>query len=177
MPQLLDPNFERTVVLLVQHDSNGSFGLVLNRRVDVTVDALCSQLGIRWRGPSSEDIHWGGPVQPNTGWVLFDERLGPTGLEDEEEDVTRVSEGVAFAGSLHVLKALAQAPPDDVRLFLGYAGWGPGQLEDELAEGHWLLAPLAHDVVFGVEPEEMWDAVMRRLGVDPATLVATRGIH
>lgn len=177
MPQTLDPNFERTVVLLVQHDANGSFGLVLNRRVDVTVDALCSQLGICWRGDDSGGIHWGGPVQPNTGWVLFDEREAPPMLAGEDDEVTHVGDGVAFAGSLDVLRALAEAPPDQVRLFLGYAGWGPGQLEDELAEGVWLVAPMATDVVFDLEPDDMWRTVVRRLGVDPATLVATRGIH
>jgi putative transcriptional regulator len=69
------------------------------------------------------------------------------------------------------------APPPHLRLLLGYAGWGPGQLESELAEGAWLLAPVSHEVVFDVEASRMWEHVLRGMGIEPATLVATRGIH
>jgi putative transcriptional regulator len=93
------------------------------------------------------------------------------------DDVKPVGDGIGFAGSLEVLRQLASDPPDDLQLLLGYAGWGPGQLESELSEGAWLLAPVSREVVFGVEAGAMWEHVVRSLGIEPSTLVATRGVH
>jgi putative transcriptional regulator len=173
MPQLLDPNFRRAVVLLVHHDAEGTFGVVLNRTTEITAEHLCSSIDIEWSGDLDADIHWGGPVQPQTGWVLFDDSYAP----DAFEDAKQVVEGVSFAGSLEVLRQVASDPPDDLRVLLGYAGWGPGQLESELAQGAWLIAPADRRVVFDVTPEDMWVHVVRSLGIEPATLVASRGVH
>jgi putative transcriptional regulator len=173
MPQLLDPNFERSVVLIVHHDENGSFGVVLNRTTDLDAPHLCSTLEIEWKGRQDEPIDWGGPVQPQTGWVIFgDEVASSVG-----EEATPVGEGVYFAGSLEVLKRVASSPMNHVRLLLGYAGWGPGQLEGEIAQGAWLSAPVSSEIVFEVDPEEMWNRVLRDLGIEPATLIPGRGIH
>ena len=173
MPQLLDPNFERTVVLLVHHDENGTFGVVLNRTTDLNAPNLCATLEIEWNGQPDDVIDWGGPVQPQTGWVIFgDDVAAAVGSE-----ATAVAEGVFFAGSLDVLRQVAADPPERVRLLLGYAGWGPGQLEGELAEGAWLSAPVSSEIVFEVAPESMWARVLRDLGIEPATLVPSRGIH
>jgi putative transcriptional regulator len=173
MPQLLDPNFERTVVLLVHHDANGTFGVVLNRTTEIDAPNLCATLEIEWRGRPDEVIDWGGPVQPQTGWVIFgDEVAAAVGTE-----ARAVADGVFFAGSLDVLRQVAAHPPKQVRLLLGYAGWGPGQLEGEIAEGAWLSAPVSSEVVFEVAPEAMWEHVVRSLGIEPATLVPSRGIH
>jgi len=173
MPQLLDPNFRRTVVLLIHHDEDGTFGVVLNRSTDLTAPGLCATLDIAWQGEPSEPIGWGGPVQPQTGWVLFDDGsdLG------DGDGVRRVADRVQFAGSLEVLRRIAVEPPERLRLLLGYAGWGPGQLETELAEGAWLLAPVSREVVFDVGAAQMWEHVLRGMGIEPATLIATRGIH
>jgi len=174
MPQLQDPNFKRTVALLVDQDENGTFGLVLNRPVELSARNLCEKLEVEWRGDPSACAHWGGPVQPDTGWVLCAEGLG---VDLDDEAVKEVVPGLFFAGSLEVLRAVAVTPPPDVRLFLGYAGWGPGQLEAEMAQGAWLVAPVSSEVVFSASPESMWDHVLRSLGVDPATLISTRGVH
>jgi putative transcriptional regulator len=173
MPQLLDPNFRRAVVLLVHHDAEGTFGVVLNRPTDITAERLCDSIDMEWSGDPTSEIHWGGPVQPQTGWVLFDE-AGESGWP---EDVKRIAEGVSFAGSLEVLRRMVSNPPGQMLVLLGYAGWGPGQLETELAEGAWLLAPVDRSVVFDTDPEEMWVHVVRSLGIEPATLVASRGVH
>jgi len=173
MPQLSDPNFRRAVVLLVHHDAEGTFGVVLNRMTEITAEKLCDSVDIEWHGDPQSEIHWGGPVQPQTGWVLFDERSA-AGWAD---DVKEVAEGISFAGSLEVLRQMATRPPGHLRVMLGYAGWGPGQLEAELAEGAWLLAPVERGVVFDVEPDAMWTHVVRSLGIEPATLVASRGVH
>ncbi|MDH3519033.1 MAG: YqgE/AlgH family protein [Myxococcales bacterium] len=173
MPQLLDPNFQRAVVLLVHHDPGGTFGIVLNRSTEITTQNLCESIDIDWHGDPDSEIYWGGPVQPQTGWVLFEEGAAP----EASEDVRQVAEGIRFAGSLDVLRRMANHPPGHLRVLLGYAGWGPGQLEAELAQGAWLLAPVESRVVFEVEPEAMWTHVVRSLGIEPATLVASRGIH
>jgi putative transcriptional regulator len=175
MPQLRDPNFHRAVVLLVHHDEEGTFGLVLNRPGDLPVRDLCEGIECRWGGAFSETVFSGGPVQTNTGWVLFQD--GQYLEEWLEDEITDVGEGLVFGGSLDVLRAVASSAPPDTRLFLGYAGWGPGQLETELAEGAWLVAPLSRDAIFDVDPKSMWDHVVRSLGIDPATLVSTRGVH
>jgi putative transcriptional regulator len=173
MPQLRDPNFRRAVVLLVHHDESGTFGVVLNRQTEITAMGLCSTLEIDWHGAPHKEIGWGGPVQPQTGWLLFS---GPADL-DTDDDIKAVGDGVRFAGSLDVLRQVAQDPPDCLNVLLGYAGWGPGQLESELTEGTWLLAPVSHEVVFDVDSSVMWEHVVRSLGIEPSTLVASRGIH
>lgn len=174
MPQLQDPNFKRVVVQLIEHDEQGTFGLVLNREVDLTAFDLCDSLELDWNGDPETRIRWGGPVQSNTGWVLFGDDVA---LEMGGEPVQQVVPGMSFAGSLSVLQAVAEQPPEDVRLFLGYAGWSPGQLESEIAAGAWLFAPPSADVVFEVAPDDMWDTVVRGLGVNPATLISTSGVH
>jgi putative transcriptional regulator len=173
MPQLRDPNFRRTVVLLVHHDEDGTFGVVLNRPTEITAMGLCSTLDLSWCGPPEKGIDWGGPVQPQTGWLVMGEPSSPS-IQDE---VKEVADGIYFAGSLEVLRNVAAEPPRDLHLMLGYAGWGPGQLESELAEGAWILAPVSHEAIFEVEPNVMWDHVLRSMGIDPSTLIASRGIH
>lgn len=172
MPQLRDPNFRRTVVLVVHHDEEGTFGVVLNRATEVSAVGLCASLELDWRGEPEQGIGWGGPVQPHTGWLVFDALPGYV-----SQDVKQVGEGICFAGSLEVLRYVAGHPPDKLRMLLGYAGWGPGQLEMELAEGAWLVAPVSDEVIFEVDVSVMWDHVLRTLGIEPATLIATRGIH
>jgi putative transcriptional regulator len=173
MPQLMDPNFQRTVILVIHHDETGSFGVVLNRSTDITAPVLCSTLEIEWRGDPGWEINWGGPVQPQTGWVLFssEER------RERSADVSQIQPGLCFAGSLDVLRDIASDPPGRIRVLLGYAGWGPGQLESELVESAWITAPVSEETVFDVASSEMWEHVVRGLGIDPATLVATRGVH
>jgi putative transcriptional regulator len=173
MPQLRDPNFRRSVVMLVHHDDEGTFGVVLNRDTEITARGLCASLELDWGGEPEKGIRWGGPVQPQTGWLVFDDEQAL----DAYEDVKEVAGGVHFAGSLDVLREVAHHPPRDLHLLLGYAGWGPGQLENELAEGAWIVAPVTHDVIFDVHTSVMWDHVLRSLGIEPSTLVATRGVH
>jgi putative transcriptional regulator len=174
MPQLADPNFRRSVVLVVHHDAESTFGLVLNRSVDLSIGELCESLEFPWNGPPGAEVAWGGPVESNTGWLLFQDSL-ETEIEDEE--VSRLEGQLCFAGSMEVLRQVALRPPQDLRIFLGYAGWGQGQLEAELAQGAWLVAPLSPEVVFDVPADEMWDHVLRAMNIDPATLIATAGVH
>jgi len=172
LPDLGDPKFRRTVVLLVHHDADGTVGLVLNRRTDLSAADLCETLDVEWQGDPEWPVNWGGPVQPNTGWVV----AGGSDIADLPES-TRFAEGLYFAGSLDALRRVAETMPARLRLFLGYAGWGPGQLEGELTQGAWVVAPLSSDAIFDVPDEQLWDHAWRLLGIDPATIVSTPGIH
>jgi putative transcriptional regulator len=169
MPQLADPNFHRTVVALVEHDEEGTFGLVLNRPTPILAVELCSGLDIEWRGGSSTRVSSGGPCQPDTGWVLVGEATGA--------EAQQVVDGIYFARSLQALRRIAEQPPPRARLFLGYSGWGPGQLEQELAAGAWLVAPMSAEAVFSEPPDSLWGRVLQSLGIDPATLIPSTGVH
>jgi putative transcriptional regulator len=174
MPQLGDPNFHRSVVLLVHHESEGSFGLVLNRPLDVSLADIAGNVGLEWKGEAAGGVGWGGPVQPGVGWIVF---AGEPAPEEVDAEVTTLTDGVRVTGSLDVLRTIAPRPPADLRLLLGYAGWGAGQLESELAEGAWLTVPIKRELVFGDPGADMWTRVVRTLGVDPTALVPSRGVH
>ncbi len=174
MPQLHDPNFRRSVLLLIQHAETGSFGLVLNRPADLALTDLFDSLQFHWRGDDQQTALWGGPVEANSGWMLFGDSLA---LSRDDEEVTPVLDGVNFAGSMEIFREVAEDPPPELRFYLGYAGWGPGQLEFEIAQGAWLSAVASSDVIFGVQPDQMWDHVVRTLGVNPGSLVSTSGVH
>jgi putative transcriptional regulator len=111
-------------------------------------------------------------VQPNTGWVV----AGGSDIGDLPES-TCFAEDLYFAGSLDALRRVAEDTPAQLRLFLGYAGWGPGQLEGELTQGAWVVAPLTAEAIFDVPAEDLWNHTWRLLGIDPATIVSTPGVH
>lgn len=175
MPQLEDPNFRRTVMLIVEHDENGTFGLVLNRSVDLLASTLCASLDIKWRGSPEANIHWGGPVEPDSGWLLLNH---PDVVDLDDPAIARVGEQDLFlARSVEVLRNASSQSLGDLRFYLGYAGWGPGQLEFEMSRGAWLVAPPNREMVFKSSNDSMWDESVRSLGIDPASLVSTQGIH
>ena len=113
--------------MLVSHDDEGTFGVVLNRGTELSAVGLCASLDLDWGGELEKPIGWGGPVQPQTGWLVFDAEL-PVGVG---EDVKQVGEGVRFAGSLDVLRQVAGQPPNDLRLLRRAFAWarevGPSQ--------------------------------------------------
>jgi putative transcriptional regulator len=172
MPQLEDPNFTRSAVLMVEHNEQGSFGLIVNRPSDLLITEVLSTLGISWAGDPDEIVLTGGPVMPQTGWVLHE----PVDLPTEEGRV-EVVPGVVLSTSPDRLQAIAEAPPRHTRFVLGFSGWGPSQLESELAMGSWVTAEVTPDLVFDTPADEMWETALRSLGIEPATLVPARGVH
>jgi putative transcriptional regulator len=152
-PGLVDPNFWRTVVLVGEHSDEGALGVVLNRSSDTPVAeavpdlaALVDDLG---------DVHVGGPVQTSAIVVLAD-------FEDPPEESALVVDSVGFLPAEidpDVLGPLRRA-----RVYVGYAGWGPGQLDGELEEGSWIVEPALPEDVFTDEPSTLWSAVLRRKG-------------
>jgi putative transcriptional regulator len=167
MPQILDPFFHRSVVLLVHHDAEGSLGFILNRPTAISVAEILQGMEIAWAGDEAAVAHFGGPVQPQLGTVLFT----PGGGNGHERSGTAlVCPGVSLTQHVGTLAELAVAPPSRFRLLLGYAGWGGGQLVEEILRNDWLTAPVDADLVFAASPEEAWTGALRSVGVNPASL-------
>ena len=152
-PALVDPNFRRTVVLVGEHSDDGALGVVLNRTAEATVlDGVPELAGLV---AGLDQVHVGGPVQPSAIVVLADF------VEPDRA-------GSIVLGSVGFLPA--EVDPDELgelrraRVFVGYSGWGPGQLESELEENSWIVEPAIPDDVFTSEPSELWSEVLRRKG-------------
>lgn len=180
MPQLMDPNFNRTVVLLIRHSDDGAFGLVVNRPL-VTTGRVVVSLDQSEQVSTDRELQvWiGGPVEPQRSWILVGETPGATSL-----GVAGSGSGMPIAEHLYlstspdlVRRMIEPSPPECARLLVGCSGWGPGQLEDELEASAWLLSDVDRNLIFNTPPERMWEAAIRRLGADPATLQMSRGVH
>ncbi len=171
MPQMADPNFARTVVLLCDYTDQGAFGLVVNRQMTEPAWTV-----VKTEPPVRVDpdlrLWVGGPVDPQRTWVLMSNAQGP----DEEQ--REVCPGVLLSVSHELTLQLLQTPPSThARVMIGYAGWGPGQLDKEIASSSWLTLDVDPALIFGIEPEQMWEAAIRRLGADPAALQTSAGVH
>jgi putative transcriptional regulator len=172
MPQLLDPNFLKSVVLLVEKSDEGAFGLVVNRPGESPIAELCTGLKVKWGGTPNAKALYGGPVGSEQGFVLH----GPT-ADDVTVNSREVTPGIRIASDMETFRALCVRPPGDFRILLGYAGWGPGQLENEILAGAWLTTEATPELVFQTPLEAMWEKALRGLGIDPAMLVAGGGMH
>jgi putative transcriptional regulator len=149
-PELFDPNFARSVVFVIAHDASGSFGLVLNRPLDLTLEDVLEDADA---GAGAVPVLRGGPVQPEVLQFLS-ATDGPGRV---------LLPGVALGGPLPDLLGLARGGAL-VRAFAGYAGWSGGQLERETQEGSWIVAPARAGHVFEVPAPELWVRVLRELG-------------
>jgi putative transcriptional regulator len=161
-PALKDPNFDRTVVFIAEHSDEGAMGLVLNRPSDApVVDAIPD---LTWVADTGEElVYVGGPVAPNGVIVLAE-------WQDPSQAVVLVGEDLGFVpGDVEDVDALATAVRR-ARVYAGHAGWGPGQLEDELAEEAWIVESPLREELFTDDPEGLWSAVLRRKGREFALL-------
>jgi putative transcriptional regulator len=167
-PSLLDPNFKRSVVLLVDHRTEGSLGFVVNRPAQVELRAMLSQLGLSISESQKvqSPVLVGGPVAPQTGWIVFEQGQSAT-----NDDVVRISDRLAVSASRDLLEALVvREGPERMLLVLGYTGWGPGQLDSEIAQGAWIPVDFDERIVFDTPFEDRWSSTLRILGIDPARL-------
>jgi len=169
MPQVADPFFRKSVVLLLAHEPEGSFGFIVNRVTELTVAEILRDLEIGWGGDPEERARFGGPVQPQLGTVLFEAGRGEL---EELEETTEIVPGVRLTQNLGTLGKIAPQPPHRLRLLLGYAGWGEGQLIGEILRNDWLTAPVELDLIFGDDTESTWERALRSVGVDPLNLPA-----
>jgi putative transcriptional regulator len=151
-PGLVDPNFFRTVVLIVEHSPDGALGLVLNRPSETTVGEAVSELDELLE--PDDPLYIGGPVQPSSLIILAD-------FEDPEDAAL-----IAFDDIGVVAGGADQAPPAvrQGRAFVGHSGWGPGQLDSEIERGDWILEPALREDAFVQEPLELWESVLTRKG-------------
>jgi putative transcriptional regulator len=177
MPQLEDPNFERAVVLMIEHNEQGSFGLVINKATDIRASELLQSLEMPWKGDDGALVWKGGPVSPTTGWVLH-EPVAELELLESGSGTATIAPGLALSTSPDRLRALAARPPRRMRLLLGYSGWGAGQLASEMAAGAWLHTDVDPHIIFDLDPDDMWSAAVKSLGVgDGDIVVPSRGIN
>ena len=168
MPGLVDPNFWHTVVLIGVHNTEeGAFGLVINRPLNVELSEILEELGEPVVEERLPQVLAGGPVEPNHGFVLFE-----GGGQEDDETALAVASEIMVSGSTETLADLARGKLGGrYHLCLGYSGWYPGQLEQEIENNSWLVAPLDTSIIFEVPLEERWHAALRSIGVDPGTLV------
>lgn len=171
MPGMRDPRFAKTVIYLCAHTPEGAMGLVVNRAIEqVSFSALLEQLEIEEPGPRLPfSIHFGGPVETGRGFVLHS--------PDYRRDGTLVVSGsVALTATLDIVRAIARGDgPRRHLLALGYAGWGPGQLDAEILANAWLQVDADDDLVFSPVLDQKWIRAMAKLGIDPRMLSDVAG--
>ena len=172
MPDMGDPRFEHAVIYMCAHSDEGAIGLIVNKPApDIRFRDLLSQLDIP-SGDSVRDIrvHFGGPVEHGRGFVLHSSDYA------SETGTLEVDDQTSMTATTDVLRDLASGGgPSMSLLALGYAGWGPGQLEAEIAHNGWLTCDSKDDILFGRAHELKWTAALKQLGIDPITLSSTAG--
>lgn len=172
MPGMVDPRFDKSVVFMCAHSEDGALGLIVNKPSDeLRFENLLEQLEIDAGAPQRDiRVHFGGPVENERGFVLH------SGDYTVDEATLQVTDAFGMTATLDVLEALARGDgPSSALLALGYAGWGPGQLEDEILQNGWLTCAADPDLVFGADDTTKWQAALNTLGVDPVTLSSTAG--
>jgi putative transcriptional regulator len=176
-PALNDPNFRSSLVLVAEHSPEGAFGLVVNRPSPLTVrdllNTVSEDLGdaATKAGRDGGQVLVGGPVDPERLWILHRPGAAPP-----EEDGELLAPGLALGGSRALLEALVRnRESGPFLLLLGYAGWGPLQVETEVTHGSWIPLALEGDLALDLPIEERWEEAVRRLGLEPAGLVSGGG--
>ena len=152
-PKMRDPRFQQTVVLLAEHSREGTLGMILNRKTDLSVGTALPELEQLAR--AGHVMFFGGPVQPERVMYVYTDN--ETGADD------KIMDGIYWGAGYDRLKRLVAAKdPDSLRIFFGYAGWGPGQLEFELSLDDWNLLPASPDHIFTEETERLWDLLNQK---------------
>lgn len=178
MPTMPDPRFAHSVVLLCAHSDEGAMGVIINKPLpDLTLARLLEHLDLPRAGATSGlggapegAVHFGGPVETSRGFVLH----SPDVLTDDGS--IEVASGIMLSTSVEILAEMARGQgPAQVITALGYAGWGPNQLEEEIQAGGWLLTSASGAMVFEADDSVKWDAALKAMGVDPRLLSGATG--
>ena len=166
MPSMEDPRFERSVIFVCAHSEDGAMGLIINKPYNaITFSSLLEQLGVSKHDSAKQiDVQLGGPVEVSRGFVLHS--------QDYIRDASLiVDKELALTASLDILRAIADGcGPSRYLLALGYAGWGPGQLDTEILNNGWLNVEADQDLVFNENLETKWGQAMNKMGIDPHKL-------
>jgi putative transcriptional regulator len=171
MPSMRDSNLVRGVVLICQHSSDGAMGVLINRLSEYRLGDVLAQMGVKSAFAEVEDapVLIGGPVQPERGFVLHS-------ADGVWESSFRVSTSLSVTTSRDVLIAIAEGRgPRRTLITLGYAGWGAGQLEDEIKQNAWLTAEPDERILFDLPLEQRWESATRLLGINVANLSSQSG--
>ncbi|TCS73370.1 putative transcriptional regulator [Sulfuritortus calidifontis] len=171
MPNMTDPNFAGTLTYICDHGEQGALGVVVNRPIDLSLAKLFAQIGLDLDDAEIKDdpVYYGGPVQTERGFVLH----RPIG---EWGSTLTVGDRVGLTTSKDILEATARHEgPGEILVTLGYAGWAPGQLEEEIKQNAWLTVPADPEVIFGLPPEARLPAAMHILGIDLSMLSEEAG--
>jgi putative transcriptional regulator len=171
MPGLQDPNFARTVTYVCEHTEQGAMGIVINRPMDIRLGEMLDQLDITSSDRQVLDalVYLGGPVQPERGFVLHSAGEG-------FDSTLSITPEISVTTSRDVLEAIAEGKGPTHRLIaLGYAGWGGGQLEEEMSANAWLSGPADEEIIFSLKADERWQAAAHLLGVDMNLLSGEAG--
>ena len=171
MPGIGDEQFDKTVIYLCAHSEEGAMGLVINQEIDsLTFPDLLEQLGIEPDpGATQIQVQFGGPVESGRGFVLH----SPDYVQD---GTLVVDNSIALTATVDILRAIADGEgPRNTMLALGYAGWGPGQLDTEIRSNGWLHVPADDELVFGGDLDSKWERAMTKIGIDPRMLSEVAG--
>lgn len=171
MPQMSDPRFNKAVIFLCAHDPGGAMGIVINQEMShLPLSFLLDQLSLKTNDDFEDfPVLQGGPVETSRGLLLHSSDV-------LKQDSIRIEDSYAVTGTLEALQDIVNGTgPADKLFALGYAGWGPGQLEDELSANAWLIVDSDPDIVFRTPVSSKWDKALNKLGIDPAFLTATSG--
>lgn len=170
MPGIGDPRFEKAVIAMCAHDDQGALGVGVGRVLPgITLHGLLGQLDIAPGLAPDCAIHAGGPVEPQRGFVLH-------GMDWTGGDTLNVDGRWGLTSTLDILRAISEGEgPARWLIALGYAGWGAGQLDDEMRRHGWLATPGDDGLLFGEEAGRRWDLAMRSAGIDPRLLASTSG--
>ena len=171
MPGMADPNFSTTVTLICEHNDDGALGIIINRPLNLKLSGLFEQLSVDDADPqvAGDPVMSGGPVGTERGFVLH-------GKDLSFENTLAVSDEIQLTLSRDVIDAMAVGDgPDKSLVAIGYAGWEPGQLENEMLANSWLNVTATPELVFDTPFEERWDSAARLLGVDIASISPDAG--
>ncbi len=159
--ELVSPPFHRNVIFVIENDTDGSMGLVLGNPSGHSVAELNQALRTSQR--REEEVFIGGPLDLSCAFILHDDQY-------EGTDTRKLTDGIALSTSLDSMKVISESKMLTFRCFIGYTGWGPGQLEAEIADGKWVPIPVVTELVFTDEPATLWESVLEYEGIDPMSL-------
>ena len=170
-PSMRCPFFNHTLVLLIDHGDEGSFGFVVNRMTELEIEDVFNEVGVAGDAAATvrAPVMLGGPVSPESGWILYDAEGVP---QPSTGRTIAVGKGIACSASLELLERIARGDgPDTCAMMLGYSGWGEGQLESEVKQGSWIPVDLDYGLMFQTPIENRWEAALATLGIDPARVI------
>lgn len=145
-------------------------GLQINRPSNLDMGTFCDSQRLAFKGDNAGRVFQGGPVQTDRAFLLHaSDHSGP--------ETEKVISNIRLSYSLESLRILVETPPKDMRVYLGYAGWGPGQLAEEVAQGTWLVTQPNPQLVFEKKPEQIWELALREMGIDPVQLMHSGAVH